>query len=289
MIKLIASDMDGTLLSSHLDISELNKQAIKTAAENGVEFMVATGRGYSEARPVLNEAGIHCGMITGNGAQIFDEFDNVLHTVSIDKEIVKQSMDILEEDNLYYELMTTEGVYSNNEAQRIEKFAILLSENIPHLTFKMAIAMASTQLKMLPVKYTEDYHILVDDPSVEILKVIAFNEEGAKAFEASLEKLHQLKDIHVTSSGANNLEINHVNATKGHAVKFIAEKRGISLDEVFTIGDNFNDLPMLEVAGVSFAMGNAEDKVKEVAKYQTDTNVNDGVGKAILRAIEENL
>lgn len=289
MIKLIASDMDGTLLSSHLDISELNKQAIKTAAENGVEFMVATGRGYSEARPVLNEAGIHCAMITGNGAQIFDEFDNVLHTVSLEKATVKEAMKILEEEDLYYELMTTEGVYSNNEAQRIEKFAILLSENIPHLTFKMAIAMASTQLKMLPVKYTEHYDILVDDPEVEILKVIAFNEEGAKRFEPALEKLHKLTNVHVTSSGVNNLEINHVDATKGNAVKYIAEKRGISMDEVFTIGDNFNDLPMLEVAGVSFAMGNAEEKVKEVAKYQTDTNIEDGVGKAILRAIEENL
>lgn len=289
MIKLIASDMDGTLLSSHLDISELNKQAIKTAAENGIEFMVATGRGYSEARPVLNEAGIHCGMITGNGAQIFDEFDNVLHTVSLEKETVKEAMKILEEEDLYYELMTTEGVYSNNEAQRIEKFAILLSENIPHLTFKMAIAMASTQLKMLPVNYTEHYDTLVDDPEVDILKVIAFNEEGAKRFEPALEKLHKLMNVHVTSSGVNNLEINHVDATKGNAVKYIAEKRGISMDEVFTIGDNFNDLPMLEVAGVSFAMGNAEDKVKEVAKYQTDTNIEDGVGKAILRAIEENL
>ncbi|WP_148786300.1 HAD-IIB family hydrolase, partial [Enterococcus faecium] len=98
-----------------------------------------------------------------------------------------------------------------------------------------------------------------------------------------------LGDLAVTSSGQNNIEVNHKNAQKGIAVAHVAHERGISLEEVMTIGDNFNDVSMLQVAGVSFAMGNAEIEVKDYAKYTTDTNLESGVGKAILRAIAEDL
>ena len=93
----------------------------------------------------------------------------------------------------------------------------------------------------------------------------------------------------MTSSGQNNIEVNHKNAQKGIAVAHVAHERGIPLEDVMTIGDNFNDVSMLQTAGVSFAMGNAEIEVKEYAKYITDTNLEAGVGKAILRAISENL
>lgn len=85
------------------------------------------------------------------------------------------------------------------------------------------------------------------------------------------------------------MEINHRKGQKGIAVARMAAKRQISLDEVMTIGDNLNDVSMLQTAGVSFAMGNGVVEVKEYAKYITDTNVNAGVGKAIVRAIDEDL
>ncbi len=93
----------------------------------------------------------------------------------------------------------------------------------------------------------------------------------------------------MTSSGNNNIEINHKYAQKGIAVSHVAKERGVDLEHVMTIGDNLNDLSMIQVAGVSFAMGNALNELKEEAKYLTDENVNSGVGKAIIRAIEEQL
>ncbi len=86
MIKLIASDMDGTLLNANMQISEENIQAIKYAQSHGVEFMVATGRNRKEALPPLQEAGIDCAMITLNGAQVFDKSGTSLFTVPISKE-----------------------------------------------------------------------------------------------------------------------------------------------------------------------------------------------------------
>ena len=69
----------------------------------------------------------------------------------------------------------------------------------------------------------------------------------------------------------------------------VAKERNIPLDQVMTIGDNMNDLSMIQMAGVSFAMGNAKIELKEAAKYLTETNIDSGVGKAIMRAIDENL
>ncbi|MFY8331307.1 Cof-type HAD-IIB family hydrolase [Vagococcus carniphilus] len=289
MIKMIASDMDGTLLTSHLSISELNKDAVLKAQEQGIEFMVATGRAYTEAKPPLEDAGIRCGMITGNGAQAFDVDGNEIFTISIDKKIAKKVMAILRENGLYFELMTSKGVYSDSQPQRLENFATLLAENIPHITFKMAIAMASTHLNMLHINYTESYDELIESDDIEVLKVITFSDGGQEVLQPIAREIEKLDDVHVTSSFPNNIEINHIEAQKGVAVKRLAEAKGIDLKEVMTIGDNFNDVSMLEVAGVSFAMGNAEDGVKKVAKYEAETNVNDGVGKAILRAISENL
>lgn len=289
MIKMIASDMDGTLLSSHLAISETNKEAVLEAQAQGIEFMVATGRAYSEAKPALDDAGIKCCMITGNGAQIFDENGEAIVTFSIDKKTTKEIMTTLREKNLYFELMTTNGVYAESQPQRVENFATLLANQVPHLTFKMAIAMASTHLNMLPVHYINNYDDLLIDNSVEILKVIAFSDEGPKLLRPIADELEANGPLYVTASFPNNIEINHKDAQKGNAVKLMAEKRGIELEDVMTIGDNFNDVSMLKVAGVSFAMGNAEEDVKKIAKYEADTNMNHGVGKAILRAISENL
>lgn len=286
---MIASDMDGTLLTSHLSISELNKDAVLKAQEQGIEFMVATGRAYTEAKPPLEDAGIRCGMITGNGAQAFDADGNEIFTISIDKRIAKKVMAILRENGLYFELMTSKGVYSDSQPQRLENFATLLAENIPHITFKMAIAMASTHLNMLHINYTESYDELIESDDIEVLKVITFSDGGQEVLQPIAREIEKLDDVHVTSSFPNNIEINHVEAQKGVAVKRLAEAKSIDLKEVMTIGDNFNDVSMLEVAGVSFAMGNAEAGVKKVAKYEAETNVNDGVGKAILRAISENL
>lgn len=289
MIKMIASDMDGTLLSSHLSVSEKNKEAVLKAQSQGIEFMVATGRAYSEAKPALDEAGIKCPMITGNGAQGFDAEGNEIFSISIDKLTSKKIMSILREKDLYFELMTSKGVYADSQPKRVENFATLLANQVPHLTYKMAVAMAATHLNMLPINYVSSYDDLLEDESIEILKIISFSDKGADFLKPIGEEVERSGKLYVTSSFPNNIEINHQDAQKGNAVRRMAEERGISLDDVMTIGDNYNDVSMLSIAGVSFAMGNAEDGVKKIAKYVADTNVNDGVGKAIMRAIEENL
>lgn len=289
MIKLIASDMDGTLLDAQMNISEENAAAIRYANDLGIEFMVATGRNYQEARSALDAANIDCAMITLNGAQVFDKDGQSLFTVPIPTEQVAYIFEILDANQIYYEVSTSQGLFSDQQTRRIESFASMIAEHMPHLTYKMAIAMASAKLELLKIHYIDDIHDLLKRKDLEFLKIICVHPEGPKILGPVGKEIDALGDLAVTSSGSNNIEINHKNAQKGIAVAHVAQERGVALRDVMTIGDNFNDASMLQLAGVSFAMGNAAVEIKEYAKYVTETNVDSGVGKAIMQAIKEEL
>ncbi|MGX7197705.1 Cof-type HAD-IIB family hydrolase [Enterococcus olivae] len=289
MIKLIASDMDGTLLDGDMRISQENIEAIRYATSKGVEFMVATGRNRAEALSPLEDAGIECAMVTLNGAQVFDKEGRSIFTVPIELETVQGILDVLEEHGAYFEVSTTKGVYSESKEQRIENFASHLAEAMPHLTYKMAIAMTVARLEFLPIHFVDSIRELILQEEVTVLKIFAFHHGGAADLGPIAKKIDALKELVVSSSGQNNLEINHRSAQKGIAIGHVALNRGIDLSEVMTIGDNLNDVSMIQAGGVSFAMGNALPEVKEYAKYATDTNVESGVGKAIRRAIDEEL
>ncbi|MEK0153086.1 Cof-type HAD-IIB family hydrolase [Tetragenococcus halophilus] len=290
MIKLIASDMDGTLLDANMQIPEKNVAAIKYAQTQGVEFMVATGRNRFEALPSLKEAGIDCAMITLNGAQVFDKAGNSMFMEPIDVETADKVLDLLEKEDIYCEISTNKGTFSQSKERRIENFATIVAEAMPHLTRKMAIAMSTARLEFLPIHFVDSIREVMHQEDIIVLKIICFHRDGA-AFLSPAARIvdESFENLFVTSSGQNNLEINHRLAQKGIAVAHIAKERGISLDEVMTIGDNLNDVSMIQTAGVSFAMDNGLPEVKEYAKYTTDTNVASGVGQAIYRSIEENL
>lgn len=289
MIKLIASDMDGTLLDSRMQIPEENVAAIKEAIDLGIEFVVATGRNRQEALPSLEQAGIKCAMINLNGAEVFDADGKSLFTVPIEEQKAIAIFDLLDENEIYYEVSTNHGLYSQSQAQRIEHFADMIGDMMPHLTRKMAIAMTSARMEFLPVTYTDNIRETLTTTDLQVLKIICFHREGAKVLGPVAKTLDGFGDVVVTSSGHGNIEINHKNAQKGIAVAHVAKERGIDLKDVMTIGDNLNDVSMIQMAGVSFAMGNGATELKEYAKYITDTNLEAGVGKAIRRAIKENL
>ncbi|MHC5268638.1 Cof-type HAD-IIB family hydrolase [Enterococcus sp. LJL98] len=289
MIKLIASDMDGTLLDAEMRISQENIDAIRYAEEQGVEFIIATGRNRFEALPPLEEAGIQCAMITLNGAHVFDKEGNSLFTTPMNKTEVFQIMDILDAHGVYYELSTQNGTYTNSKESRIEQFAAHITETMPHLTHKMGIAMTVAHLEFFPVHLVDDLRELAKKEETEVLKVICFDKRGPAHLGAAGKEIAVFEDCVVTSSGHNNIEINHKFAQKGIAVAHVAKERNIHLDHVMTIGDNLNDLSMIQAAGVSFAMSNALNELKEEAKYLAQENVHSGVGKAIVRAIDERL
>ncbi|MGK4059210.1 Cof-type HAD-IIB family hydrolase [Loigolactobacillus coryniformis] len=289
MISLIASDMDGTLLNEKMTVPPENAAAIKKAAQRGIKFIVATGRSYGEAKPLIKSVGIEAPIIAMNGAQVFDEQGKVISTVSINKTVIRKIFHLLKSKGLYFEVMTNQGTVSDSKMRRIQNVASLLVDLQTTDSFKIAVSLASARLELMNITYVDSYEKLLDDPKVTILKVIAFSAEKQKVLQPVTKELMTLGNLAITASSASNIEINHSNAQKGVALETYAKSLNIPMTQVMSIGDNLNDASMLEAASVSFAMGNATEEIKEVARYLTDTNVNHGVGKAIERAITENL
>ncbi|MFC6169726.1 Cof-type HAD-IIB family hydrolase [Loigolactobacillus jiayinensis] len=289
MISLIASDMDGTLLNEKMTVPPENAAAIKKAARRGVKFIVATGRSYGEAKPLIEQVGIEAPIIAMNGAQVFDEQGQVISTVSIRKTVVRKIFHLLKSKGLYFEVMTDQGTVSDSKMRRIQNVASLLVDLQTTDSFKIAVSLASARLELMNITYVDSYEKLLADPKVTILKVIAFSAEKQKVLRPIAQELTALGNLAITASSASNIEINHSNAQKGVALETYATSLNIPLTQVMSIGDNLNDASMLQAASVSFAMGNATEEIKQIARYLTDTNVNHGVGKAIERALNENL
>lgn len=281
MLKLIASDMDGTLLNSDLVITSENEKAIKHAQNEGIHFLVATGRSYSEAKPALDAAGITCPMITLNGAQAFDEQGKNLFTHSLAKSTVTEIVTTLENSKLPFELATTDGFFSKNREARLANVKNMMKLHHPEYTEEQLTIETPKFLDQFPVTFVDSYDDLITNDDVKILKFILFSYEDLDSLRTVEEALTGTPDIAVTSSFKGNLEITHINAQKGIALTNYAEQLNIPMSDVMALGDNLNDLSMLAVAGYSIAMANAETETKNTAKYLTDTNDNSGVGKAI--------
>lgn len=288
MIKLIASDMDGTLLNDQMTVSDANAQAIKAAQAAGIEFMVATGRGLTEAKPLVTEHDLQVAFITLNGAQVYATDGQLTVEAPLTEAQVQRIMSRLDADTIYYEVVTNQGIFSNSKPRRVQNVADLLVDLNPDTPYKMAVALASARLELMNINYVADYQKMLQQPGLEVMKIIAFTTGQPDILKAPQADFAKDPDLAVTSSAATNIEINHTNAQKGIALAAYAKQKGISMDEVMTLGDNLNDASMIKMAKYGVAMGNAVPSIKALAWHVTGTNVEDGVAQAIHLAIAQN-
>lgn len=287
MIKLIVSDMDGTLLNEKMEVSDRNIQAIKDAQNAGIEFLIATGRGLSEAEPFLRNQ-VHPGYITLNGAEVFDNKGEMISSNPISAESQNKVVDYFHKYDIYFEVVTNKGIFSNDREARVNNLANLLVKLNPGTSFKQALRDTQERVKMMPMNFVDSYDHIFNDQSFKIMKLIGFNEHQHKVLAPMKKEITKnIKDVVVTSSSPNNVEINSVDAQKGIALLQYAKKRNISPDEIMAIGDNLNDYSMIRDAGVGVAMKNAIPAIKEIAQIETDNNANDGVAQIIEKTIED--
>ena len=285
MIKLIASDMDGTLVSNDHAISEANSKAIKMAQNKGIEFIITTGRSYEDAHSQVAEAGIECNYLVMNGSELRNAQGEIVQSLYLDNFVVKQIVEELMSNGLFVELYTTGGSFSLSDEEICKDAVATKIINFhPEISYEEAYASAEDHFLYKEIKRIESVDDLIEK-NYKVGKIISFSTKRELIADLRM-KLAKKYPVNATGSFDINLEITNPLADKGKAIMQYATSKGINLDEVMTIGDSYNDLGMLSDSfGYTVAMGNAIEAVKAQAKYMTDTNDANGVGKAIVRFV----
>ncbi|WP_335428437.1 Cof-type HAD-IIB family hydrolase [Bacillus sp. JJ1609] len=286
MIRCIATDMDGTLLTATQQITSENRVAIRKALENGVEVVIATGRSYQEAKFVLEEAGIRLPMICVNGAEVRSKTGEIVSSNPLNKEQARQAALRLVENGVYFEVYTNEGTFTEDEDKAISIIVDIFSTANPEVPIEQIAEAAEDRLHKGLVRTIEHYDRLFEQDQYEIYKLLAFSLDPEK-LEAANVALKEIEGLAISSSGSENIEITSLDAQKGVALEKFVTSRGISLEETMALGDNYNDLSMLQRVGKPVAMGNAVDQIKTLCGEVTLTNEESGVGKAIMAVLEK--
>ena len=288
MIKLIASDMDGTLLNHNHKIPKENVELINYAKNQGIEFVVATGRAYYEALPALNEENINCDVISFNGGIVYDKNGNIISITPMLPKDLYYTIEILKSFDISYQLYTKNTIYTTSIETDINAYIDLIRSNGYEPDVEHLRAEAQQKLEVGYITEVENIELYLNEKENPPIKIIAISNDISK-LENAAKLLSENTSISVTSSGANNIEIMHKNATKGTSLKEIAKIYGINLENAVAIGDNLNDQAMLDIVGYSVAMKNGNTILKEQAKYVTEkTNSEGGVADTIFKLIEEN-
>ncbi|GAM14578.1 hydrolase (HAD superfamily) [Mesobacillus selenatarsenatis SF-1] len=277
--------MDGTLLTATQQITAENREAILKAKEQGVEVVVATGRSFEEARFVLEESGLKLPMICVNGAEVRSEDGEIVSSSPLNKAEARQAALRLVESGVYFEVYTNKGTFTEDEDMAITIIVDIFSTANPEVPIEKIAEAAEERMHKGLITKIDHYDELFEDDQYEIYKLLAFSLDDDK-LEAAKDGLKEISGLAVSSSGRENIEITSLEAQKGIALEKFVATRGISLEETMALGDNFNDVSMLEKVGKPVAMGNAAQEIKELCGEVTLTNEESGVGKAIMKVLD---
>lgn len=275
--RLIAIDMDGTLIDSNKKLPETNKQAIREAQAAGHLVMICSGRPHEPLMDYLAKEGLgDLPVSASNGTCTFVE-GRIIDTVAMDHAITGLVVTWLIEQAYPVNLYTNEGVWGHVDFLRNAKRE---ADRFPEPTD------AQGHSYTLMAEYTQStvrkvFTTWADIPAtLSVFKLFVYIPDPAnkQAFEAYA---HTVAGITVTSSYPNNVEISDAQGHKGAGLAAVAKHYGIPMAQTVAIGDNFNDLGMLQVAGLSIAMENAETAIKDMAHVVTLSNDDAGVAYAI--------
>lgn len=264
-IRLIAIDLDGTLLTSKKTLSSYNLAVLRRAVSAGIYITVSSGRRYADALEFSEAIAPGQPIICSNGSMActHNPFD-VVYCECLSKAKLRAVVEVLEKEKCYYHVYCDDGSVMESRTANPGK-----------------------KRKLNCYDYAGD--VLSGDEMPKYvgdgaLKVVCFTPDTEKLvrIRAGMEKIG---DLEINSSWWDNLEVLAQGVHKGAALRALAEKLNVPMEETMAFGDNENDLSMLSAAGLSVAMGNATDAVKEQADYITDTNDEDGVGRAIAKLV----
>lgn len=263
-IRLLVLDIDDTIAGKSNTVSQGVKQAIKLAQSQGIKVALATGRMYYSAKRFHDLIASDLPIVAYNGAWIQCPVTGVRHHhFPVSSEIAYQLFDYLKQPTWSKKLEI--HCYINDRLY------------VQEVTAKTEIYRRRSGIEPVLV---EDLRSILDQ---ETTKILAIGEpQSIGDLLSNLQQIYPREKLYLTQSTPIYFEATHPHASKGFGVRFLAEDLlGITSEQVLAIGDNFNDLEMLEYAGFGVAMANAPEAVKAVAQWVAPDVENDGVAMAI--------
>lgn len=290
MYKLIAIDLDGTLLNSNGIVSDETKKTLQEIINKNVKIVLTSGRMIDSIKVIAEEIGGQKYLIAGNGSIVYDiENQEILYKNFLKKEKVLDVIKICEENSIYYNIYTESEVLTP-----------ALKYNVLYYHKENANREEKDRTKINIV--TNMYEYIQNSDREDYLK-ITICDEDRMIFNSIIRRVKQIKDIDVLEvehmsrknimQGTEVIELNYsytevsaTNVDKWEAIKYILEKEQISAEEVIAIGDNINDKKMIENAGLGIAMQGSTPVITEIANIITEDNHNsNGVAKELKKII----
>ena len=287
MYKMIAIDLDGTMLNSYGEVTEENKAKIKETIKNGKDIVIASGRTIDSIIPIAKEIGSNKYLIATNGAIIYDiENKKTIYEKYIPKEKALDILKICDNNSISYSVYTNKTIVANSLKYNILYY---YKENIK-----------KEDSKKTRITIVEDVYEYIKNMNDERVMKIMICDSTKSIFNSIIKKILTISQIEVLDvshmsrkiikSGTEEIEISYYytevsmeNVDKWYALEYLINELGIEKEELVTIGDNMNDLKMIKNAGLGIAMKGSTPKIIEVADWVTEDNDNDGVAKALER------
>ena len=289
MYKLVAIDLDGTLLNSFGKKKKKTRKALKQIKNNGVEVVLASGRPISSTESLALELGVDNYLISGNGAAVYDiKKQKIVYDRFLTKKQVIEIADICEQNSFFYNVYTEDEVIANSlnynvlfyHKENVKK----IEEKRTHINVVQNIREyieQSGKERFLKITVCDESKFIFSS-IMRILKAV----EGIDVLDVEYMSRKKIKD------GTEDVDIqyfyteitNH-NVNKWNSIEYLLNKLKIKKEEVMAIGDNVNDKEMIVNSGLGVVMGNSNPKMKEIADVVVADNNSDGVYEAIKKYI----
>lgn len=258
MIRLVATDVDGTLLVPEGNFTESVKSCVNKLCEKGIKVVVVTGRMNAAASLIAKDLGLDTPVVSYQGGLIKHN-EETLYERCLTESQAQKIIDWANSENIHLNLYNDDILYSEKKCYEVERYC-----NNLHTEYKISA-----------------FEDIKKDKVNKLLAIDYNNPEKIDRLEKELPGI--FPELYIVKSTPYFLEFSNKEASKYCAVKFLQKYWGISEEETLTIGDQNNDIALLKAGGVRVAMGNATEELKKVANYTTDTVFNDGFVKAMER------
>ncbi|MBZ5491854.1 MAG: Cof-type HAD-IIB family hydrolase [Acidobacteriia bacterium] len=273
-IRLLALDIDGTLTDPNFQVPSRNIVALRAAHEAGIEIILATGRRHDYALPIAKELGFPIWLISSNGALIRSSSNETFFTDRLPARTARELIQYMDE-------FRGHAVLTFDRPANVPGNDSLVLESADELNNTVSRWLQVNRPYIKFVSPLED--ALTEDPLQAMYcgRVLVMEKLQQKLSQADF--LNQITVLKTQYDHRNLciLDILNRECSKGHALKRWAEERGISREQIMAIGDNHNDLEMLEFAGVAVVMGNASNELKQNGWKVTGSNEESGVAQAV--------